>query len=197
MMNQSIMFDHYYPKMSCALMTQSHFWTIICPLRFWQTSEKNVEPLSQKQNHFPVYMWECMFGCVLYPPQWEQQEGWASSCPGHSSAGSCAVPWGRSSAHNPGNTRSLDSAPCGGRWSLWWIWGRWLWNEIRGKILGLQTLTFWVTCTVCATLSVRIYGLYLRIVLAACRLCWALLLARIPLHHAWMKMAAKHITNNK
>lgn len=37
-------------------------------------------------------------------------------------------------------------------------------------------------------------GQYLRIVLAACRLCWALLLARIPLHHAWMAIAARHMT---
>lgn len=36
-------------------------------------------------------------------------------------------------------------------------------------------------------------GLYLRMVSAACRLRWALLLARIPLHHAWMAIAARYI----
>lgn len=40
-----------------------------------------------------------------------------------------------------------------------------------------------------------LYGLYLRIVSAACRLRWALLLARMPLHHAWTAIAATYITN--
>lgn len=61
-------------------------------------------------------------------PQWEQLEEWASSCPGHFWAGSCRGSWGKSSAHNPGNTRSLDSAPCDGRWSLWWTW----WRDKKG-----------------------------------------------------------------
>lgn len=45
-------------------------------------------------------------------------------------------------------------------------------------------------CATCWTVY-----LYLRIVSAACRRRWALLLARIPLHHAWMAIAAKKITH--
>lgn len=40
-----------------------------------------------------------------------------------------------------------------------------------------------------------LYDPHLRIVSAACRLRWALLLARIPLHHAWMAIAARCMVN--
>lgn len=120
-------------------------------------------------------VWVSVCECVSPPPRSEQGETSASSCPAHSWAGSCAASWGRSSARNPGSTHSLGSAPCAGRWSLWWTCG------------GREDFK---ACGTRVTPCDRVY--YLRMVLAASRLRRALLLARIPLHQAWMAIATTY-----
>lgn len=65
----------------------------------------------------------CVCVRVSPPPPSGQEAASASSCPAHSWADSSAASWGRSSGRNPESIRSPGSAPCGGKWSLWWTWG--------------------------------------------------------------------------
>lgn len=57
-------------------------------------------------------------GDFLCVPQRGREEVSASFCPKRSGADFYVDSWGRSSVHDPGNTRSQGSIPHDDRWSL-------------------------------------------------------------------------------